>query len=676
MTTSASPRATRKLKIRGIPSWLPANLQKALRQAGVDESGQKRRKFSVSAAFSPGERRALRFSKPMPVSAWAEKFRVVENSSICGRWQNVFTPYLVGIMDATNLPGVETVIICKSPQTGGSESGHNLVGYCIDRLPGPVMYVFPDELTARENAQDRIIPMITSSPRLLSYMTGVGDDASSLRIKLQHMTISLAWSGSVSRLGNKPVRVLILDELDKYANPKNEARSEDLAEKRTTTWRSRRKIMKISTPTTENGPIWKAFSEEANARFRYWVRCPHCEEMQLMTFDNLTWPNKDGKDEPKSEDVLSRKLAWYACPHCGACWTDTDRDRAVRRGEWREEESGMGMYDYIAAYRPVKVAFHVPAFLSYFVSLSEIARAYLKYKETGEMAALRNFNNQYLAEPWAEQYEERDEEEIFRLCDDRPRGTVPGPLPETPDIPRVSCLLAGIDTQKGYFRYVIRAWGFGESLESWLVQCGAVASFFDLEQLLFGSVYRDAAGHEYRVAGAMIDAMGNRTREVYAWAVHHRGFVFPWQGKRSMSSPYSMSPIEYFPGIMGNKVKIPGGLTLFQCDTTYFKSGLAQKLMIQPNDPGAFHLHSNEGGSLDGYGKEMCAEIWDDKTMAWVNPMERPNHYWDCEVMCLALADIRSVKNIPLPSQSAKLQRKPTLRTATTGARPNVGRYG
>ena len=121
MTTSASPRATRKLKIRGIPSWLPANLQKALRQAGVDESGQKRRKFSVSAAFSPGERRALRFSKPMPVSAWAEKFRVVENSSICGRWQNVFTPYLVGIMDATNLPGVETVIICKSPQTGGSD---------------------------------------------------------------------------------------------------------------------------------------------------------------------------------------------------------------------------------------------------------------------------------------------------------------------------------------------------------------------------------------------------------------------------------------------------------------------------------------------------------------------------------------------------------------------------
>ena len=86
--------------------------------------------------------------RPVPISAWAEKHRVLEMSAIRGRWRNVFTPYLTGIMDVSGLPGVETVIICKSPQTGGSECGHNIVGYCIDRLPGPVMYVFPDELTA------------------------------------------------------------------------------------------------------------------------------------------------------------------------------------------------------------------------------------------------------------------------------------------------------------------------------------------------------------------------------------------------------------------------------------------------------------------------------------------------------------------------------------------------
>ncbi len=46
------------------------------------------------------------------------------------------------------------------------------------------MYVFPDEISARENAKDRIIPLIVDSPRLREYMTGSGDDASSLRINL------------------------------------------------------------------------------------------------------------------------------------------------------------------------------------------------------------------------------------------------------------------------------------------------------------------------------------------------------------------------------------------------------------------------------------------------------------------------------------------------------------
>ena len=264
-----------------IPKWLPPSLALWLRQRMAERPEGK---LTVATRFSKGERAAMKRRRPVPISAWAEKHRILEMSAIRGRWRNVFTPYLTGIMDVSGLPGVETVIICKSPQTGGSECGHNIVGYCIDRLPGPVMYVFPDELTARENAKDRIIPMIEASPRLRQYMTGYGDDASSLRINLLHMPIYLGWSGSVSRLGNKPIRILILDELDKYKNPKNEASSESLAEKRTTTWRTRRKVVKISTPTTDDGPIWKALTEEAGARFDFWVRCPHCGFFQHMDF--------------------------------------------------------------------------------------------------------------------------------------------------------------------------------------------------------------------------------------------------------------------------------------------------------------------------------------------------------------------------------------------------------
>ena len=636
-----------------IPKWLPPSLALWLRQRMAERPEGK---LTVATRFSKGERAAMKRRRPVPISAWAEKHRVLEMSAIRGRWRNVFTPYLTGIMDVSGLPGVETVIICKSPQTGGSECGHNIVGYCIDRLPGPVMYVFPDELTARENAKDRIIPMIEASPRLRQYMTGYGDDASSLRINLLYMPIYLGWSGSVSRLGNKPIRILILDELDKYKNPKNEASSESLAEKRATTWRTRRKVVKISTPTTEDGPIWKALTKEAGARFDFWVRCPHCGFFQHMDFERIAWPGKDEEKSPDAETVLAKRLAYYACEYCGAVWDDGDRDRAVRGGEWRERTSGLELMAHVAAHRPVKVGFHIPAWLSYFVSLSEVAHAWLKYKESGKLDDLKNFRNQYAAEPWVESHAARSEDAILALCDDRPRGKVPGPVDGKE---RVSVLLATVDTQQHYFRYVIRAYGYGETEESWLVASGSADNLAALEEILFGSVYADPDGREYAVKAAMIDAMGGRTAEVYRWAVRHRGRVFPWQGVRSMAQPYTPSHQEYFPDAKGNKVKIPGGLMLYRCDVTFFKSDLAFKLGIHPDDPGAFHLHANDGGQLEQYAKELCAEVWDDEKQGWENPANKPNHFWDCEVMQRAFAFILNVRHRRRPDEEAKKPARP-----------------
>jgi phage terminase large subunit GpA-like protein len=636
-TLLAMPSKPRVARLScAIPDWFsPAVAQEVAERAAMGDS-------TVSVSFSQGEKKVLRRRKMMDVSEWAERFRVVEMSSIPGRWKNLFTPYLVGVMDAAGTPGVETVILCKSPQTGGSEAGHNLVGWCVDRCPGPVMYVFPDEITARENAKDRIIPMITASKRLREYMTGCGDDASSLRINLAHMPIYLGWSGSVSRLGNKPIRTLILDELDKYKNPKNEAASETLAEKRTITWRTRRHIFKVSTPTTEDGPIWTALTQEAGARFDYWVCCPHCHCTQLMDFERIAWPHKDTDKEPSDEEVLARRSAYYPCERCGAAWNDSDRDQAVRKGEWRERASLLELKVHLRVHKPIKVGFHVPAWLSFFVSLSEVAAAALKYKRSGKLDDLKNLQNQYKAEPWKEEHVTRSEDTILALCDDRPRGAVPGPIG---DKPRIACLLAGVDTHKDHFKYTIRAFGFGDTEETWLVQSGIAPSFSALDEIFWNSVYRDPSGQEYRVEACMIDAMGGRTREVYAWAVRHRGRVYPWQGVRSLSQPYTPAPQEYFPDLKGNKVKIPGGINLWRCDTTFFKSDLSHKLAIAPEDPGAFHLHANDGGILQQYSREMCVEVWDDEKQGWENPHDKDNHFWDCEVEVLALAYIRNVRH-------------------------------
>lgn len=637
--TSDTVASALTLALGSSPSFLHPDTLQDVR--GLVRGQPVRRSF----AFSSGERAVFRHRKAIPVSQWAERHRVVHESSRPGPWRTAVTPYAAGIMDASFFPTVKMVSIMKCPQSAGTETVHNCIGYGIDRAPGPILYVFPDETTARENAQDRIIPMLRSSPRLREYLTGTSDDIGSLRIRMAHLVIYMAWSGSASRLGNKPIRYLVLDELDKYQGTKREAAAEALAEKRVITWGNRAKIWKLSTPTVVDGPIDRAY-KNSEAHFRYHVVCPLCGCEMLLRFEQLRWP--EDCDDPVR--VQSRKLAWYECDHCHGRLGDAERDLAVRGGLWREENSGLALAEHLEKFGPVSVGFHIPALISPFFGLSEIAARLMAYELAPTLELLKDLQNNYRAEPWEQQYAMRDEDTILALCDDRPRGAVPGPLaPEdkagAAAAARVSCLLAGVDTQKNHFRYVIRAFGFGELEESWLIQCGIADTLEALDSILWANVYTDPTGTEYRVRAAMIDAMGGRTAEIYRYALKHRGRVYPWQGVRAMTQPYTPTPQEYYPDTKGNKIKIPGGINLWRCDTTFFKNDLAHKLSIHPDDPGAFHLHSNEKGELEEYAREMCAEIYDDSEQAWLNPHGKPNHYWDCEVMLKALAYIRNVRN-------------------------------
>lgn len=184
-------------------SWLPLSLREI--------PGEIRHHIRISDP----ECKVWRKRKKIPVSKWCEQHRYLTMSNLPGRWKNDVTPYLADIMDASFFPSVQTVILCKTPQVGGSEAVLNCLAYAVDRDPGPALCVYPDELTGKENCQDRIQPMIKSSPRLRSYMTGHEDDNGMLRINLQHMPIYIAWASSPARLANKPIRYVIFDEIDK-----------------------------------------------------------------------------------------------------------------------------------------------------------------------------------------------------------------------------------------------------------------------------------------------------------------------------------------------------------------------------------------------------------------------------------------------------------------------------
>lgn len=627
--------------------------------------------------ITDAEKRVFRRHKKIPVSQWAEMYRYVTMSVLPGRWRNEVTPYLAGIMDASFFPSVQTIILCKAPQVGGTEAVLTCLGYAIDRDPGPVLCIYPDELTAKENNQDRIQPMILSSPRLKSYMTGSDDDAGMMRIKLTHMPIYMAWSRSASRLANKPIRYVIFDETDKYPDTagKRETDPISLGEARTTTYRYNSKKWKISTPTDERGNIHVAMTTEAQVIFDYHVDCPYCGHHHKMKFSGkgkngqpayIHWPHEtepgpDGKCHSiEPETIESEKLAWYECPECAAHWSDHDRDRAIRHGKWRDRISGAEIGEYLRARRPMKIGFHIPSWISPFVSFSTIAAAFLKGKT--DINKLKDFANKHAAEPWKITVVSKSEEKILAAK----TALAPQTMPET-----AIAITCGIDVQQFGFWYVVRAWS--ATLTSWCIHYGFLQTWDDVERLLYETTYtQTGTGIQYRIFRALVDTGGGKkyenmtmTAETYFWLAKNqgRGGLALWGAKGSNSAlPFMLA--------LGNPIlstpdgkKLTRALRLIMIDTDKAKDQYHFRLDLAANPetsalPGAAFLHSGVGAD---YAEQILAEekqVIDNKEQ-WVNVHQRPNHLLDADVLACACVEMEFPGGgLQLLAEAARIQQQ------------------
>jgi phage terminase large subunit GpA-like protein len=600
--------------------------------------------------LSEPERKVFRKHRKIPVSVWCEKYRHVTMSVLPGRWKNSVTPYLAGIMDASFASSVRTIIICKAPQVGGTESVLNCIGYAIDRDPGPVLFIYPDELTGRENNQDRIQPMIKTSPRLRGYMTGLDDDSALLKISLQHMPIYMAWARSAARLANKPIRYVVFDETDKYPETagKRETDPISLGEARTITYRHNCKKWKISTPTTESGNIWKALTTEAQVIFDFWARCPACGVEQKMVFGRIKWAHKtepglDGKlhsEDP--ETIEAEKLAWYECPDCLAQWNDYDRDRAVRSGRWRDRKTETDMAEYLRVHKPTKIGFHIPSWLSPFVSLATVAASFLR--GLTDMNKFKDFHNKHLAEPWKLTVISKNTEQVLAARCDLPAQTVPE---------EAVALTCGIDRQKYGFWFVVRAWS--ANLTSWLVHYGFVATEEQMEAVLYESAYPVGdTGRVLKIWRAAPDTGGGEkyedmtmTEEMYFWLLKNmgRGGVAMWGAKGASRALPGM--LNLGPAIMSTPAgkKLPGALRILSVDTAKGKDQFHYRLQMATNPetrdlPGAAFLHKDTGND---YVAQILAEekqVNDKGHEEWVNVHQRPNHLLDCEILAAACVEM------------------------------------
>ncbi len=244
--------------------------------------------------------------------------------------------------------------------------------------------------------------------------------------------------------------------------------------------------MLISTPSDREGYIWQYTVKTAQVVFVYCIPCPECGEYHRASDHYI-----DFAEERDPEKIERDDIAHYVFPCCGFVGTDRARKRALNDGIWcaledvaRDEDGqislehkkedwqmpGRELFTYLKAEKPAKIAFHSPAIVSKLVPISEIAAAFLR--GLSDPAKMHYFDNQIRAVAHVPYRQNRKEDIIRALKDDRPAGLVPGNN-------RVAALIAGVDTQKDSFKVVIRAFGWGLMQPSWKIMEGEVETLAD-----------------------------------------------------------------------------------------------------------------------------------------------------------------------------------------------------
>lgn len=595
----------------------------------MSSSERQRSRQRTRALFINTIKATLKKPEKLTVSQWAEKYRVLdESSNFSGKWSNDITPYLVGIMDAFNDPYIQEINFCKPTQVGGTEAMLNMLGWIIMDNPSPTMIVYPSDDLAKDTSNDRIKPSLSKTPEIKERF--YENSSKELNLKFRGMRIYLRGSGSPGKLASKSIKYLFFDEIDKMDGAsRKEASPYNLAKERTRTFTYSKKIYTCSTPTLKTNYVWQ-IHEDADEQRKYFVPCPHCGEYITFVFKQIRFPEgKEGMtNAERAKDVV------YVCQKCGCVITDRDKIKMLRKGEWRDVKKN-------CVGRPRKVSFWLNALYSRFLTWAEIALEFLDSKDDPEQ--LQNFVNSWLAEPWEDTKLKTNADLVLERQTESAEFVVPD---------WAKMLTAGVDVQENCLYWTIRAWG--NYMTSQNIAHGQAFSFVELEKIM-NLEYRMQNGSPMLVSLALIDS-GYNADSVYDFCVGNSDWALPSKGSSNpMNSHYKFSTVNK----SGSKAF---GMNLVLIDTGKYKDMIAGRMRKQ-NGSGAWMVYA---GCDREYAEQVTAEHKvNTRTnngkmkQEWVQKTSHAdNHYLDCEVYAMAAADVMGVRSLYLTETEEKPKEK------------------
>lgn len=571
-------------------------------------------------------REGLRPEPQITVSEWSDRFRRLPSTSAePGRWRTDRTPYLREIMDALSVASpVERVVIMKGAQTGGTEAGLNFLGYVICNAPGLAMLVMPSIDMVRRNTRTRIDPFFEIVPEIAARVVPAksreaGNTATHKRFTGGELVMTGA--NAASSLRSTPARFLVMDEIDAFPlDVEGEGDPIALAIQRTVTYRGRRKILMISTPTIKGFSRIEAAYLESDQR-RFFVTCQHCAHAFVITWSTIRWP----KGDPEGAACI--------CPSCGGIHEERDKPALLRSGAWRATAPGDGRTR----------GYHLPALLSPFETWAEIAAEHGRV--AADPARLKSWINTKLGETWEEEAAQTvDTGALSRRVEHWGAGLPPG----------VAVITAGIDTQDDWLAVELVGWGAGE--ESWSLgwhrlygDLTAPAIWADLDKLLSQTFAHPLAG-PLPVAAACMDSGGHHTQRVLEWtAARHGRRIYATKG----ASRAGLAAWPHRPSFSKS-----GKLPVYVIGVDAIKEVVFARLAKAEAGPGFCHVPA---GREPAWFAEMVAEkpfttyTKGRATREWRKKASERNEAFDCRVYAAAALEALKIGGFSLEREVERI---------------------
>ena len=157
----------------------------------------------------------------LKISDWADSYRRLspESSAEAGQWRTDRAEYQREIMDAFNDPDTQRIVVMTSSQVGKTEILLNAIGYYIDQDPSPMLIVQPTLQMGQSFSKDRLASMIRDTDKIKDCVKDARSRDSgntTMHKKFAGGHLSIVGSNSASGLASRPIRILLMDEVDRY----------------------------------------------------------------------------------------------------------------------------------------------------------------------------------------------------------------------------------------------------------------------------------------------------------------------------------------------------------------------------------------------------------------------------------------------------------------------------